>query len=47
MNLQGYPRNKAAFESRVRSGGGIMPAFAAADYSDTDLMADYTHLISQ
>ena len=47
INLQGYPRSKAAFESRVRTGGGSMPAFAATDYSDTDLMADYTHLISQ
>ena len=47
INLLGYPRSKAAFESQVRNGGGGMPAFAATDYSDTDLTADYTHLISQ
>ena len=46
VNLTGYPRSKATFEARVRSGGGSMPAFSTTQYTDADLMADYTYLIS-
>ncbi len=47
INLRGYPRAKASFESKVRSGAGSMPVFATTNYSDVDLTADYTYLISR
>ncbi len=45
-SLRGYARNKTSFQSQVRNGGGGMPAFSSDTYSDADLTADYTWLIS-
>ncbi len=45
-SLLGFTRNKAAFQTQVRNGGGGMPAFAASAYSDDDLTVDFAHLIS-
>lgn len=45
-SLTGYEGGADSFRNQVRSGGDGMPAFDSATYSESDLLTDYTWLIS-
>jgi mono/diheme cytochrome c family protein len=45
-SLRGYPQSKTNFQTKVRNGGGGMPAFSATDYTDDNITTDYAWLIS-